>query len=384
MRIRDCCNGLLEGNGNKNTSVYEIPDFRESKSAVNCARRHSTSDSWVFSISSGFSSQLRCRRKNSMQDTIGFFIYGIFKWPNVLLLVPLVFYASYSALRNHPSRSQNKERFFKGFAFGGHRGSPTIEPENTMASMIQAKKEGANLIEFDVSLTKDGVPVILHDDTLDRTTNKSGAIRDTLFEDLKDVNANAKFPRKTGAGAFMAVPTMDELVRWAKENNMKMLFDVKDSDTVLADRLAALFHELDLYDSAIVCSFFPSVIYRVKRTDQKILTGLTWRRWFISYKDLEAKEPRFSGFKHYLTLVADVLHVWGINTWEPSFLGADMILTERREISQGFVNDQRASGREVCAWTVNEVDELRWMHNQLQIPILTDKSFLIKDVILAN
>jgi len=58
----------------------------------------------------------------------------------------------------------------------------------------------------------------------------------------------------------------------------------------------------------------------------------------------------------------------------------DMILTERQEISQSFVNDQRDNGREVCAWTVNEVDELVWMRKSLQIPVLTDKPFLIDQI----
>ena len=61
--------------------------------------------------------------------------------------------------------------------------------------MAQAKHEGADLIEFDVSLTKDGVAVILHDDTLDRTTNMTGAVRDFLFKDLGNCNCAAKFKR---------------------------------------------------------------------------------------------------------------------------------------------------------------------------------------------
>ncbi|KAK0425810.1 hypothetical protein QR680_009399 [Steinernema hermaphroditum] len=317
-----------------------------------------------------------------MHDTVGLLVVGLFRWPNVLLLVPILFYVSYALLRNEPAKAHNKERFFKGFAVGGHRGSPTMEPENTMASMLQAKREGANLVEFDVSLTKDGVAVVLHDNTLDRTTNMSGAIRDVLHAELKTVNANAKFIRKDGPqGAFMAIPTMDELVHWAKANDMKMLFDVKDSDVILADRLAALFQELDLYDSAIVCSFFPSIIYRVKRTDPQILTGLTWRRGFIAYEDLQGRQARFSGLKHYVAVVADTIHAWGLHTWEPSFLGADMVLVERKEISESFVNDQRASGREVCAWTVNDVDEMIWMRNRLQIPVLTDKPFLIDQIV---
>jgi glycerophosphoryl diester phosphodiesterase len=62
-----------------------------------------------------------------------------------------------------------------------------------MASMQQAKQEGAELIEFDVSLTKDGIAVLLHDETLDRTTNMTGSIRDFLFKDLASCNAAANF-----------------------------------------------------------------------------------------------------------------------------------------------------------------------------------------------
>lgn len=68
-----------------------------------------------------------------------------------------------------------------------------MQPENTIASMQQAKHEGAELIEFDVSLTKDGIAVLLHDDTLDRTTNMTGAIRDFLFKELESCNCAAKF-----------------------------------------------------------------------------------------------------------------------------------------------------------------------------------------------
>ena len=71
-----------------------------------------------------------------------------------------------------------------------------------MASFIEAKAEGADLIEFDVSLTKDGVAVLLHDDTLDRTTNFCGPIRQFLFENLSNVNCAAKFVPKELVSVF--------------------------------------------------------------------------------------------------------------------------------------------------------------------------------------
>lgn len=63
---------------------------------------------------------------------------------------------------------------------------------------MKAKAEGADLIEFDVSLTKDNVAVILHDDTLERTTNMNGQIREYFYKQLLECDCAAKFVRMDG------------------------------------------------------------------------------------------------------------------------------------------------------------------------------------------
>jgi len=298
-------------------------------------------------------------------------------WP---IILPVLFFVGYWLLKNKPISKKHAERFFHNFHIGGHRGSPTMEPENTIASMIQAKKEGADLIEFDVSLTKDGIAVILHDDTLDRTTNLTGPIRDFFYKDLGTVDCAANFKKARGSTTILPLPTLVELVKWAKEHNMKMLFDIKDADECFLSKLVKLFDEHDLYDSSIVCSFFPRIVYKVKRLNPRILTGYTWRRWFITYIDHEGRKPRFNGYKHYIALVVDTLNVWSIKSWLPSFLGVEMVLTERSEISSMFVHQQRHHGREVCAWTVNDINEMVWMRKTLEIPVLTDMPFLVNQI----
>jgi len=280
-------------------------------------------------------------------------------------------------LRNRRITQKAADAFFENFKIGGHRGSPRIFPENTIASMQQAKHEGAELIEFDVSLTKDGVAVILHDDTLDRTTNMTGAIRDFLFKDLASCNCAAKFKPigmeiNNNEASVLPMPTLEELVQWAKQNNMRMLFDVKDADSSLVLTLEHLFEKYDIYSSGIVCSFFPTVVYWIKRQQSRILTGLTWRRWFFSYSDLDATIPRFTGARLSFAKLIDVLYHWSVLTWLPGFLGVDMMLTERRDISSTFVKQQALAGRRVCAWTVNDLHEMKWMRKVLDIPILTD------------
>jgi glycerophosphoryl diester phosphodiesterase len=297
------------------------------------------------------------------------------------IILPTLLFVGYWLLRNRSNSKKHAKKFFYEFHIGGHRGSPTMEPENTIASMIQARKEGADLIEFDVSLTKDGVAVILHDDTLDRTTNLNGPIRDFLYKDLGHVDCAAKFTKNRESGiTVLPLPTLIELIKWAKEHHMKMLFDIKDADDYFLKRLVELFDEYDLYETSIVCSFFPIIVYKVKRLNSAILTGLTWRRYFVSYIDHEGKNPRFAGYKHYIGLIVDTLNVWSIKTWLPSFLGVDMVLTERSEISSMFVHQQRRKDRVVCAWTVNDINEMMWMRKTLDIPVLTDMPFLTKTI----
>ncbi|CAJ0573159.1 unnamed protein product, partial [Mesorhabditis spiculigera] len=300
----------------------------------------------------------------------------------LLVLLPLLCVAIYKGLKAPRSNPDTAATFFSGLRVGGHRGSPTIYPENSMASFEQAKLDGCDLVEFDVSMTKDGHAVLLHDDNLDRTTNMTGPIRDKNLAELKDCNIAAHFKR-TGPGSSPipseGLPALETLVSWAKTNKMKLLFDVKDYDPELTAIIVELFTRFDLYDSAIVCSFFPWVVYRVKKADSRILTGMTWRQKFFSYEDGEHTRPRFSwALQFYLAALLDVVHHAGLHTILPTFLGVDLMLTSNSEISPRYVAKQRAKGVEVMAWTVNDINEMHWMLETLKIPILTDLPYHIQ------
>jgi glycerophosphoryl diester phosphodiesterase len=75
----------------------------------------------------------------------------------------------------------------------GHRGSADLAPENTLAGIRRAHAEGATWVEFDVKLTADGVPILMHDDALKRTTNGGGKVPLTNFEAIRTLDAGAWF-----------------------------------------------------------------------------------------------------------------------------------------------------------------------------------------------
>lgn len=88
----------------------------------------------------------------------------------------------------------------------GHRGAAAHLPENTMPSFECALELGADALEFDVALTLDGVPIVIHDDTLNRTTNGRGPIEETLYADIAKLDAGAWKNCPT------PVPTLDEVL----------------------------------------------------------------------------------------------------------------------------------------------------------------------------
>src|SRR5438270_14072854 len=87
----------------------------------------------------------------------------------------------------------------------GHRGAMGHSPENTMASFERGLELGADWIELDVHLSRDGALVVIHDETLDRTTNGHGLVREHALSELKRLDA----------GDGQRIPTLDEVLVWA-------------------------------------------------------------------------------------------------------------------------------------------------------------------------
>ena len=105
-----------------------------------------------------------------------------------------------------------------------HRGARSAAPENTLSALRLAREQGASWVEVDVKLTHDGVPVLMHDDTLDRTTNSGGPVADTEWIDIGILDAGSWFaPRFTGE----PVPRLADAVRTALDCGLNMNIEIK-------------------------------------------------------------------------------------------------------------------------------------------------------------
>ena len=106
----------------------------------------------------------------------------------------------------------------------GHRGVKDLCPENTLESILKAFDLGLSFVEIDVKISKDRVPILLHDDTLDRTTNGSGLAIDYDYESIKKLDAG-KFFYKENTNIF--VPKLEDVLSLCTNNNGNLNIELK-------------------------------------------------------------------------------------------------------------------------------------------------------------
>lgn len=143
----------------------------------------------------------------------------------------------------------------------GHRGYSLRYPENTLPALRAAKAAGATTVEIDVVLTADGEPIILHDLTLDRTTDGAGFAADLGLERIRGLDAGAVFdPGFAGT----RVPTLAEALDWAAREAMGVVLEIKEAERpdLAVDRTAELLEASGASDRVIVISFDHVVLKR--------------------------------------------------------------------------------------------------------------------------
>ena len=108
----------------------------------------------------------------------------------------------------------------------GHRGLAAFAPENTLSSIQKAHEKGHTMVEFDVKECEDGVLILMHDDTLNRTTNTLGDVASCSWESLSNVFANKKFETEF---PLAKIPKLDEVFQLLSELNLNANIEIKPS-----------------------------------------------------------------------------------------------------------------------------------------------------------
>ena len=157
----------------------------------------------------------------------------------------------------------------------GHRGASGYAPENTLASFELALEQGADAVEMDVHLSRDGAVVVIHDEHLDRTTDGRGLVLQHTLAELRRLDAGTWFdPRFSG----QRIPTLAEVLEWAA-GRARVAIEIKNGPLLYEGIEAKVVELLDRHgmrERALVISFDHHALRRVRDLDPAIATGVLY------------------------------------------------------------------------------------------------------------
>lgn len=211
-----------------------------------------------------------------------------------------------------------------------HRGASAYAPENTLAAFELAHAQGAAAIEFDVKLSADDRPVILHDRTVDRTTDGSGRVANLTLAALRELDAGSWLSADFRGEK---IPTLDEVFETI---GRKLFMNVELTNyaspfDALVPTVAAAVRKHGLQERILFSSFFPHNLMRMARLLPEVPRG-------------QLVLPRSAGWWQ---------RIWGrlIPVRTEHYFADD--------VTRKLVTDVHARGRRLYAWTVNAPDQLR-------------------------
>ena len=193
-----------------------------------------------------------------------------------------------------------------------HRGASSIAPENTVASYMKAIEAGADFIEIDLRLSKDDSIMVIHDETLDRTTNGTGEVKNYDYNYLKSLSAG--YPKKFGQDfTGEQIPTLFEVLKLVK-GKVDICIDIKNTPEM---PVLIMIEKMTMTDNVVLMSYNVDKLKRIKTKAPQIRTVLI--KNILSNVDLEvAKDIEAYGVSGgYVSPVSIIknAHEKGLQCW---------------------------------------------------------------------
>jgi len=234
----------------------------------------------------------------------------------------------------------------------GHRGASKFAPENTNAAFELALQQGADAIELDTMLSADGIPIVIHDRTVDRTTNGSGRVDQILAADLRKLDAGSNFfPKYLNE----RIPLLEEVLVSFK-NRALINVELKNyhtSSDELPDKVFELAHKIDVLDQILFSSFYAENLIRIRTLFPKAHIALICPQGIMGYLQRS---------KVFSSVSPDYIH--------PHF----------KDISKSFIKKQHYINRRINTWTVNRKTDLIEIINLGVDGVITDNPELACEI----
>jgi glycerophosphoryl diester phosphodiesterase len=211
-----------------------------------------------------------------------------------------------------------------------HRGASGRAPENTLAAFKKAIDIGVDAVELDLHGTADGEVVVIHDASLDRTTNHRGPVNQATLETIKRADAGGWFATEF---AGEPVPTLTEALECIAEKTVAVL-EIKDP--LIAEAVIAKVRETQTLNLIVIISFHTSVLQTVRALEPRIPTG-----WLIG--------------SHNNHVPAEQL------CQQLGELGSSLLNVNHQLITAEFAYEVRRRGIALWCWTVDDIARMRKM-----------------------
>jgi glycerophosphoryl diester phosphodiesterase len=231
-----------------------------------------------------------------------------------------------------------------------HRGASTFAPENTMAAFEKAVELGADALELDVHLTRDGELVVIHDHAVDRTTDGRGPVHERTLEELRRLDAGRWFGE---AFAGERIPTLHEVLDRFK-GRLPLALELKGGSAFfpgIEERVVAALRRRAAVEQAVVASFDHHALRRVKELEPALRTGALLVGRPVSVPDIAAA------------------------------CRAEAVALEASLVTAVEVEACHAAGLQLVVWVVNDPAQMRRCIDLRVDAIITDRPDLLCTVL---
>jgi glycerophosphoryl diester phosphodiesterase len=242
------------------------------------------------------------------------------------------------------------------FLIIAHRGGRSLGPESTLYTFARARDLGVDVIEMDLHRTRDGHLVIIHDRTVNRTTNGSGPVNSFTLQDLKSLDAGHRWSPDRGRtyplrGKGLTIPTLAEAFNALP--TMRMNIEIKESQPDVVAPLCDLIRKFEKANQVMIASFDAAQLSRFRSQCPEVATSAGAREALVFYG------LQWAHLENIYTPKAQALQVpeqWG----------------DIRVITPGFLKAARARNLRVHVWTVNDSQRLQHLLKLGVDGIMTD------------
>ena len=277
------------------------------------------------------------------------------RWVLRTLAVLAVLYLYFATL--HPHEEVPDHVFFNppGPWAIAHQGGRGIWPENTLYAFEKALALGVDVLEMDLRATSDGVIVVMHDDTVDRTTNGSGRVDSLTLAEVRELDAGYRFEDASGQFAFrgqgLIVPMLEEVL--SRFGKARLNLEMKEFTPDLAVTFCRLLEESGATDGVLVASFGHDAMSAFRQACPSVATSATLREGLILYQ-------------------LSRMHLASLYRSPAVALQIPEALGERELLEPQLLELASAFNVKVQVWTVNEESDMKRLLDMGVQGILTD------------